>query len=567
MTNSMKWWQTAVFYQIYPRSFADGNGDGIGDLKGMISKLDYLKELGIGGIWLSPHYPSPFVDCGYDISDYCSVGEEYGSMAEFQEFLQQAHKRDIRVVLDLVLNHTSDKHPWFIESRSSLENPKRNWYIWKKGKNGKPPTNWFSTFGGSAWELDPGTNEYYYHFFFKEQPDLNWNNPEVKKAMFDVARFWMEMGVDGFRLDAIGTIFEEDSYPDQPVNTTLEEIYRRQRTVQDEAGRKLVEKDIEKIFQFQHDRPGVHALMKELREVVDEYPDRVLIGETDDIAFYGEKNDELHLNFNFPLMRTRRITPEHVRRNQEQRLTSLPAGAWPCNTLGNHDSPRMLSSYGDGANNNAIARVNMMMLLTLKGTPFLYNGEEIGMSDVKIRSLDQFVDPIGPWYYRMEKEVMGSPEAVAVQLGAEHSRDKSRSPFQWSHDLNAGFCPADVKPWLPVNADYATGVNFSDEYADRKSFWWFMHDLIALRNITPALNRGDFQLLDSPFEEVLMYDRLDEGKRVRIILNMGDASKDLDLLEDDLTQSAVLLTTDLTRVALKNRSLHLDPYSGVILAL
>ena len=241
MTENIQWWKKAVFYQIYPRSFADGNGDGIGDFPGMISKLDILKDLGIDAIWLSPHYPSPFVDCGYDISDYEDAAPEYGGMTQFKKFLEEAHKRGIRLMLDLVLNHTSDQHRWFTESSSSRDNPKRDWYVWRKSQDGKEPNNWYSTFGGSAWTYDSTTDEYYYHFFYKEQPDLNWDNPEVKQAMFDMVRFWLELGVDGFRLDAIGTIYEDKTYPDQPVNTTLEDLYRRQRevkTIEDQAAPK-----------------------------------------------------------------------------------------------------------------------------------------------------------------------------------------------------------------------------------------------------------------------------------------------------------------------------------------
>ena len=231
-STELKWWQKAVFYQIYPRSFADGNGDGIGDFTGMINKLDYLQNLGIDAVWLSPHYPSPYIDCGYDISNYCDVGQEYGNLDQFKLFLEGLHSRGIRLVLDLVLNHTSDNHPWFIESRSSRDNPKRDWYIWKEGKDGKPPTNWYSAFGGSAWEFDSVSGEYYYHYFFKEQPDLNWNNPQVQTAMFNAARFWLDLGVDGFRLDAVGTIFEDESYPQLTLGFGQEELFRQFRLAQ-----------------------------------------------------------------------------------------------------------------------------------------------------------------------------------------------------------------------------------------------------------------------------------------------------------------------------------------------
>jgi len=315
--HDLKWWQKAVFYQIYPRSFADGNGDGIGDFQGMISRLDYLKELGIDAIWLSPYYPSPNFDCGYDISDYVGVAEEYGTLDDFQEFLDGAHARGMRVILDMVLNHTSDQHAWFQESRSSRDNPKRDWYIWRDGKDGAPPNNWYSPFGGSAWEWDETTGQYYYHFFFKEQPDLNWRNPEVKAAMFEAVRFWLDRGVDGFRLDAIGTIYEDVNLPDHPVPMTGVELRRElDRAITPERREELM-RLWTAMEQYQVEQPGMHELMQELRSVIDEYDARMLIGEDENLAYLGDGSNELHLVFNFPLMRTERLTPAWIRRRVE----------------------------------------------------------------------------------------------------------------------------------------------------------------------------------------------------------------------------------------------------------
>jgi alpha-glucosidase len=460
----LKWWHKAVFYQIYPRSFADSNGDGIGDIPGILSKLDYLQDLGIDALWLSPHFPSPLCDCGYDVADYRGVAPEYGTLKDFEQFLEQAHKRNIRLVLDLVLNHTSDRHPWFSESRSSLDNPRRDWYIWRKGQpGGLPPNNWYSSFGGSAWEYDPATKEYYYHFFFKGQPDLNWRNPVVKQVMFDEARFWLDMGVDGFRLDAIGTIFEDPCLPNHVPEISQKNYYRMSRTASSLEEWQEFSKISEAMFAGQHDLPEVHDLMREFRQVIDEYPDRVLVGESDEVAFYGKNNDELHLNFNFPLMRTPRITPAWVRANQKERLAALPASAWPCNTLGNHDSPRMINRYGDGLHDQAIARLNLALMLAMKGTPFLYNGEEIGMGDFLIDDLSLFRDPISPMVYNLETEWMGSDEPAALRFAAENGRDKCRTPMAWANAANASFCPAGVTPWLPVNSDYAHGVNVAEQ--------------------------------------------------------------------------------------------------------
>ncbi len=289
---------------------------------------------------ISPCFPSPLVDVGYDISDYVDIAPEYGTLQEFDEFLEGAHRRGIRVILDLVLNHTSNLHPWFIESRSSRDNPRRDWYVWQDGKSGGPPNNWDSSFGGSAWEYDPQTDQYYYHFFFKEQPDLNWHNPEVRQAMWDAVRFWLERGVDGFRLDAIGTIFEDPSLKDSPGPMSFAELQAAWVQAKTDEERDRLEEVGETIFKLQTDLPEVHALMKELRQVVDEYPEKVLVGENEMIEYYGNGSDELHLVFNFPLMQTDRLTPDWVLANQKERLEAMPEGAWPCNTLGNHDCSR-----------------------------------------------------------------------------------------------------------------------------------------------------------------------------------------------------------------------------------
>ena len=511
----LKWWQQAVFYQIYPRSFADGNGDGIGDFPGMTARLDYLHDLGIDAIWLSPHYPSPFLDCGYDISDYTGVAPEYGSLADFQRFLDAAHGHGIRVILDLVLNHTSDQHPWFLEARSSRDNPRRDWYIWRDGKDGGPPNNWASIFGGSAWERDPLTGQYYYHAFLKEQPDLNWRNPAVKRAMWDVVRFWLDLGVDGFRLDAIATIFEHPDLPDHELPLTADEIM---------DANLLPWEEYQRLMRFQVQQPGLHALMQELRALVDEYPgDRVLIGEDEDVAFHGSGNDELHLVFNFPLMRVKRLTPAHIRANQAMRLAELPPGAWPCNTLGNHDNSRVWSRYGDGAHDAALARLHLALLLTLKGTPFLYNGEEIGMTDLELTDLSQIRDTAALGQYRRLTERLGKAPAEALQVVLKTTRDRCRSPMQWSNAPNAGFSPPEVQPWLPVNANYALGINVADQDQDPDSLLSFYRRMLRLRRATPALIAGDYHALHQHSADYLAFLRHDAGtgQTCLVILNFS----------------------------------------------
>ncbi len=497
-----QWWQSAVFYQVYPRSFADGNGDGIGDLAGLLGKLDYLQSLGVDAVWLSPHYPSPLVDCGYDISDYCAVAPEYGTLEDFRALLADMHARGMRLVLDLVLNHTSDQHAWFQESRASKTSPKRDWFIWKPGKNDGPPNDWFSTFGGSAWELDPATGEYYYHFFFKEQPDLNWRNPQVKQAMFEMVRFWLDLGVDGFRLDAIGTVYEDPAWPDHQLDFGLDDLFLDNRKAVSAVERQRVAQRWDELFSGQHDLPEIHDLMRELRALVDGYPGRVLIGETDDIAFYGNGQDELHLVFNVPLMRTARITAAHVLANQQTRLADLPAGAWPCNTLGNHDSARMLNQFGDGSHDREIARLNLFLLLCLQGTPVLYNGEEIGMRDFLINNPADFRDPLSLRNMQLEMALLGTEPAQAVLVGALNGRDKCRTPMQWANQPNAGFCPPNVRPWLPVNPDFSVGVNAADQAADPASLLADYRRLLAFRRFQPVLQSGvagEFGSQDSIF--------------------------------------------------------------------
>ena len=523
------WWKKTVFYQIYPRSFLDTNADGIGDLPGIIQKLDYLKSLGIGAVWLSPHYPSPQVDCGYDIADYTAVAPEYGTMADFRALVEGLHERGIAVILDLVLNHTSDQHAWFRESRSNRDNPKREWYIWRDDKDGGPPNNWRSTFGGPAWELDPETGQYYYHYFFKEQPDLNWHCPEMKQAVFEAVRFWLDLGVDGFRLDAIGTIFENQSWPDHISTTTEAELYRLSRSIKTLEDQAVFQKEFDAVFHNQYDQPGVHELMRELRSVINEYDERILVGETDMTAYHGTGDDELHMVFNFPLMRVNRITPEWVIANQKQRLAELPAGAWPCNTLGNHDCPRMYNRYGDGKHDHEFARLNLALLLTLKGTPFLYNGEEIGMSDYYLTDLHQFRDTLGVWAYQTEIQALDSPPSEALEYAAHHTRDKNRTPMQWSSLPNAGFCPEEVEPWLPVNHDFQKGVNEAFEENDAGSLLNDYRRLIRLRNDHPALLSGEYTAIDSGNPACLTFLRSsrESGETCLVILNMSAESQNL----------------------------------------
>ena len=525
----LKWWQEAVFYQIYPRSFADGNGDGIGDLAGMHAKLDYLADLGVDALWLSPFYPSPLYDCGYDVADYTDIAPEYGTLAEFHAFLDAAHARGLRLIIDLVLNHTSHEHRWFRASRASRDNPYRDWYIWRDGRDGGPPNNWMSTFGGSAWEYDPQTDQYYYHFFLKEQPDLNWRNPEVKAALFADARFWLEMGVDGFRLDAIDTIFEHPDLPDHEATLSQAELLARSQKSSWEARDPEVVVQWEALYEYQLRQPGIHTLFKELRALVDTYPDRVLVGETDDVAYYGSGDDELHLVFNFSLMRTPRLTPAWIRDNQRERTAALPPGAWPCNTLGNHDAPRVYNRYGDGEHDAELARLSLALMLTLRGTPFLYNGEEIGMTDYLLPDVAQFRDLLGLWYYRLYTEDLGATPEEAHLMAAQLGRDKCRTPLQWANAPHGGFCPAEVTPWLPVNPNYVVGVNVVEQQAAPASLLNFYRQLLHLRRETPALIAGDVEWLSPQAEDYLAFVRFTPEQRCLVALNFSPTEQQVPL--------------------------------------
>jgi alpha-glucosidase len=527
--SNLKWWQTAVFYQIYPRSFADSNGDGIGDFKGIIGKLDYLSDLGIDALWLSPHFPSPNWDCGYDVSDYTNVAPEYGTLEEFKTFLREAHARNIRVILDLVLNHTSNEHPWFFESKSSRDNPKADWYVWVD----TPPNNWQSCFDGDAWTYIPERDQYYYHYFMKQQPDLNWHNPDVKKAMWDAARFWLDLGVDGYRLDAITTIYEDPNLTPHDVPLDLAGLRRASELAQTAAERKQVEKYWYDMFKHQWAQPELHDLMKELRAVIDEYDgDRVLVAEDENIAFMGNGQDELHLVFNFPLMRADRITPSHVRRNQKERLTQLDAlsavRGWSCNTLGNHDTSRIHTRYRDRKHDSQLARLHAALVLTLKGTPFLYNGEEIGMTDLIITDPTKLRDTMATWYYdSLVNELNVDPQEAALRVG-EMSRDKNRTPMQWSSQPNAGFSPANVETWLPVNPNYREGINVRDQQHNPNSLLNYYKHLLQVRKNSPALITGEYLPLNNTAKDYLSFLRKSDEQIVLVILNFSDKKLDLD---------------------------------------
>jgi alpha-glucosidase len=528
------WWQDAVFYEIYPRSFADSNNDGIGDLNGISSKLDYLKDLGVDAIWISPCYSSPQADFGYDVSDYENIDPMYGTLKDFRHLAKNAKQHDIRLIMDFVLNHSSDRHKWFLDSASSRSSRHRDWYIWRDGKApGIPPNNWISDFGGSTWQFDPKTGQYYYHYFEVGQPDLNWRNPAVEKAMFDVTRFWYRHGVSGFRLDAVDLLFEDPNLSDNPVF---------------EGKNRLGDVNMED--KFNDKLPEVHSELKKLRKVADQ-SNAVLIGETytsnrDELKeYYGDRNDEIQMPMDFMFCRVNRLSPEEFR---TQIANAESTGGWPVYVLGNHDMPRSYVRYGDGQHNDQIAKLMAGMYLTLRGTPILYYGEELGMQNNDPERKQDVKDPMG---------VTGWP--------TEKGRDGERTPMQWDGSANAGFSRA--TPWLPVPSTAKT-YNVAAELNDPNSILQFYKQLLALRHHERALLRGDYVALNQDNPDVLSYLRRYQNEAVLVVLNMSptpqQVSFDLSTAGFPAAQATTLLTTSTLLNPTRLEQIALEPFAVYI---
>lgn len=538
--SSYLWWQTGAIYQIYPRSFKDTTGNGIGDLRGVIEKLDYLSDtLGVDTIWLSPFYPSPMADFGYDVADYTSVDPLFGDLATFDELLARAHRRELHVIIDFVPNHTSDQHPWFIESRSSRDNPKRDWYVWADPKpDGSPPNNWLSVFGGPAWEWDEKTEQYYLHSFLKEQPDLNWRNPEVKEAMFDVVRFWLERGVDGFRIDVAHYIMKDPQLRDNPPAPQDDKAFHRAMGNYDSQ-----------IHLYDSAHPDIHEVYREFRELLDAYSHerpRVAIGEIylpdleEWASFYGEDLDELHMPFNFTLLGTE-WDAQAIRQAVASLENVLPPGAWPNYVLGNHDESRLATRYG-----RTEARVAAMLLLTLRGTPTIYYGDEIGMTDVSIPPEKQQ----DPW----DKNVPGM------------GRDPCRTPMQWAASPHAGFSPPETEElWLPLPEEYET-VNVEREMDKPRSILNLYRRLLTYRDATPALQRGSYRALDGVPETCYAFLRQTEGERVLVALNFS--AEEVRVSKSSLGGGRLVISTHLDRRgSVDLTDLTLRSNEGVIIEL
>lgn len=528
----MEWWKTAVIYQVYPRSFQDSTGDGVGDLPGITSRLEYLHDLGVDAVWISPFYASPMADFGYDVADYTSVDPLFGTMDDFDELLEVAHGLGLKVIVDVVPNHTSDQHPWFLESRASRTSPKRDWYVWRDPKpDGSPPNNWLGAFGGIAWEWDEATRQYYLHTFIPEQPDLNWRNPDVVAAMHSVFRFWLDRGVDGFRIDVAQRIMKDPELRDNPPAPSA----------RDRVFKSMGEYDTQ-LHVHDKGHPDIHGVYRDLRSLVETYtPPRVLIGEIhlfdweEWSAYYGRALDELHMPFNFTLVYVPWRASE-VRARVDGLEAALPDGAWPNYVLGNHDEPRLASRFGA-----AHSGVAAMLLLTLRGTPTLYYGDELGMQQVAIPPEDQQ----DPW--AIHEPGLG--------------RDGCRTPMQWDASPMAGFSRAH-RSWLPLTPDHAT-VNVAAQRSDPTSLLNLYRRLLALRRGMPSIRYGSYAPIDATTEEIFAYQRSAGAESVLVVLNFSDHP--VRFVHEQVAGSEPLLSTRLRRADVQGVVLSLEAAEGVIL--
>ncbi len=562
MLTDVDWWKKAVFYQIYPRSFKDSNNDGIGDLAGIIEKLDYLNDgtpdsLGIDAIWFSPFFKGPEYDFGYDIADYCAIDPRFGTMADFDRLVAEAHRRGIRVMLDLVVNHSSHEHPWFKESRSSRDNPKRDWYIWRDGvgPHRRPPNNWRNHFFGSSWTWDEATEQYYLHSFLPQQPDLNWFNPAVRRAIDGVVRFWLDRGADGFRLDVPHVYCKDEQFRSNPP------FYRRPKIEQVMPfGDRTLPLTLFYFFglpEFQaklynQHHPETHRVLKEFRRTLDEYPEKTSIGEivSEDpqvtASYYGSGSDELHMNFFFELTHCR-WKAGAFRRAVERWERQLPVEAWPAYTFSNHDIVRAISRFGRNSNADARARLLALLLLTLRGTPFIYYGEEIGMKETRLPRR-QLLDPVGRKWYPFHR-----------------GRDGCRTPMQWSAAPAGGFTGSE--PWLPVGPELERR-NVAVQDGDARSLLNFYRKAIWLRKELPALITGSYRsVVEGVPADCYLYLREAEGQRLLIALNFSSRRRTLNL-PARLTPARLLLSTDSLQIAgAVDRMPTLVPLEGCLLSL
>ncbi|QAA34137.1 glycoside hydrolase family 13 protein [Clostridium manihotivorum] len=553
-----KWWKEGVVYQLYPRSFKDSNGDGIGDLKGIIEKLDYLKELGIDIIWLNPIYKSPNDDMGYDISDYREVMDEFGTMEEFKLLLEGLHHRGIKLVMDLVVNHTSDEHKWFVESRRSIDNKYRDYYIWQKGKDGNPPNNWGSCFSGSAWQYDEVTDEYYLHLFSKKQPDLNWENPQLRKEVYDMMKHWFEMGVDGFRMDVINFISKVPGLPDGPKG----------------------EGDLYGNFApYSMNGPRIHEFLQEMnREVLSKY-DVMTVGECPGVSpemaktYVGKDRNELNMIFQFELMdigkgRTKweekKWTLREFKGIMSKWQEELSDDGWNSLFLNNHDQPRMVSRFGNDKKYRVeSAKMLATMLHTMQGTPYVYQGEEIGMTNVKYSAIEDYKDLeiLNAYKELVEGGLMKKEDFMAgvYRMG----RDNARTPMQWDDTLNGGFSTG--TPWLKVNPNY-TDINVEAALKDNNSIFYYYKKLIQLRKENPVIVYGEFKEYYKDSEEVYCYKRELNGEKLLVVLNFFGNEVEFAVPEELKALERTIFISNYIEVSVEN-NIKLRPYEAIVYKL
>ncbi|WP_245799757.1 glycoside hydrolase family 13 protein [Virgibacillus proomii] len=516
------WWKESVVYQIYPRSFHDSNGDGIGDLQGIIQKLDYLKKLGIDVIWLSPVYDSPNDDNGYDIRDYHEIMDEFGTMEDFDELLEESHKRNIKIVMDLVVNHTSDEHEWFIESRSSKDSPKRDYYIWRKGKaNGQPPTNWEAAFSGSAWKYDEATDEYYLHMFSQKQPDLNWENPAVRADVYQMMRWWLDKGIDGFRMDVINLISKDLSMPER----------------EPDPGKEFVS-----AFEFHANGPRIHEFLQEMNKEVLAHYDIMTVGETPGVSveqaklYTGEDRNELNMVFQFEHMGIG-DGPDGKWSNLPWKLTELKQilskwqyglenTGWNSLYWNNHDQPRVVSRFGnDKEYREKSAKMLATLLHGMKGTPYIYQGEEIGMTNIQFPSIDDYRDiELINWYN--ERLSQGHNKEDLMEAIYARGRDNARTPMQWNNEKHAGFTTGE--PWLSVNPNYQD-INVEKALDDANSIFYYYQKLISLRKQEKIFTHGNYQLLLEDDEAIFAYTRTYQQEKLVVVCNFTDQAQTCEL--------------------------------------
>jgi alpha-glucosidase len=503
------WWKEAVGYQIYPRSFQDSNGDGIGDLKGIIQRLDYIKDLGIDVIWICPMYKSPNDDNGYDISDYQDIMEDFGTMEDFDALLNEVHKRDMKLIIDLVLNHTSDEHQWFIESRSSKDNPKRDWYIWRDGKDGKEPNNWESIFSGSAWEYDEKTDQYYLHVFSTKQPDVNWENPEVREALYDTVNWWLDKGIDGFRIDAISHIKKREGFPDMP----------------NPKNEKYVSS-----FDMHMNQKGIHTFLQEFKDRTYANYDVMTVGEANGVKideadlWVGKENGKMDMIFQFEHLGLwdAETNPELDIVELKKVLTRWQKGlekeGWNALFIENHDKPRVVSTWGNDEEFWYQSATSMgAMYFLMQGTPFIYQGQEIGMTNVQFDSIDDYDDVAVKNMYRFKREEGVSHEDIMALIWAS-SRDNSRTPMQWNSEMNAGF--TNGTPWMKVNPNYAE-INVEKQEKDEKSILNFYKKMISLKKENEIFTYGTYDLLLEDDKQIYAYTRTLGEEQVIVITNLS----------------------------------------------